>query len=136
MEIDRRHAPSKPRDKMKLQGAAYVKNQRKARVVAAVRAGEDVSSSGEEDTKKKGKKTKKEKVPEEVAVLEKQPPPAPVQPMTSSPQTVNPINTAPKPPMSNVSNFGSSGGEQRRGRRKYDRGRNYAPPPGRDECAT
>ena len=79
MEIDRRHTPPKPRDKMKLQGAAYVKNQRTDRVVAAVRAGEDVSKSGEEETKKKSKKTKKEKFPEEVAVLEKQPSPAPVQ---------------------------------------------------------
>ena len=78
--------------------------------------------------KKKSKKTKKEKVPEEVAVLEKQPPPAPVQPIPSSPQTVNPISTAHAPPISNAANYGSSGGEQRRGRGKYDRGRNYAPP--------
>ena len=97
---------------MKLQGAAYVKNQRTARVVAAVRAGEEVSSSGEEETKKKSKKTKKEKATEEVTVLEKQPPPAPVQPITSSPQIANPTSTAHAPPMSNAANYGSSGGEQ------------------------
>ena len=128
MEIDRRYTPPKPRDKMKLQGAAYVKNQRTARVVAAVRAGEEVSSSGEEETKKKSKKTKKEKAPEEAAVLEKQPPPAPVQLITSSPQTANPTSTAFAPPMSNAANYEISGGEQRRGRGKYDRGRNYGPP--------
>ena len=71
MEIDRRYKPPKPRDKMKLQGAAYVKNQRTARVVAAVRAEEEMSSSGEDTTKKKSKKTKKEMVPEEVTVLAK-----------------------------------------------------------------
>ena len=43
METDRRYTPPKPRDKMKLQGAVYVKNQRTARVIAAVRAGKEVS---------------------------------------------------------------------------------------------
>ena len=119
MAIDRRHTPPKPLDKMKLQGAAYVKNQRAARVVAAVKVGGDVSSSGDEETKKKNKKTKKEKVPEEVAVLEKQSP-APVQPITPSPQPVYPINTAPTPPLSNAAIYGSSGGEQQRGRGKYE----------------
>ena len=116
MEIDCRHTPPKPRDKMKLQGAAYMKNQRTARVVAAVRVEGDVSSSEEEEPekKKKSKKTKKEKVPEEVAVLEKQPP-APVQPITSLPQLMTPMNTAPTPPLSNAAIYGSSGGEQRRG---------------------
>ena len=97
-------------------------------MVAAVRAEEEVSSSGEDTTKKKSKKTKKEKVPEEVAVLAKQPPPAPPHPITPSPSNVNPMNIAPTPPMSNAVNYGNIGGEQRRGRGKYDSGRNYAPP--------
>ena len=49
---------------MKLQGAAYIKNQRTVRVVAAIRVEGDPSSSQEEEPerKKKSKKTKKEKV--------------------------------------------------------------------------
>ena len=127
MEINRRHIPPKPRDKMKLQGAPYMKNQRTARVVAAVRVEGDASSSEEEEPERKKKSKKKEKVQEEVAVLEKQPP-VPVQTITSLPQPVTPMNTAPPPPLSNAAIYGSSGGEQRRGRGKYDRGRNYAPP--------
>ena len=67
MEIDRRHTPPKPRDKMKLQGAAYVKYQSTARVVAAIRVEGDASSSEEEEPErnKKSKKTKKEKVQED-----------------------------------------------------------------------
>ena len=48
MEIDRRHMPPKPRDKMKLQGAAFVKSNRIAKVVAAVEVDEDTSQSEEE----------------------------------------------------------------------------------------
>ena len=47
MAIDRRHMPRKPRDKMKLQGAAFVKNNRTAKVVAAVEVDEDTSQSEE-----------------------------------------------------------------------------------------
>ena len=105
-----------------------MKNQCTTRVVAVVRAEEEVSLSGEETAKRKSRKTKKEKVQEKVAVLEKQPPPVPVPPIKSPPQAVNPIITAPTQQMSNAATYGSSGGEQRRGRGKYDSGRNYNPP--------
>ena len=106
-----------------------MKNQRTARVVAAFRVEGEVSSSEEEEPekKKKSKKTKKEKVAEEVAVIEKQPPTT-VQPITSLPQSVTTMNTASTPPLSNDAIYGSSSGEQRRGRGRYDRGRNYASP--------
>ena len=98
-------------------------------MVAAIRVEGDASSSEEEEPERKQKimKMKKEQVQEEVAVLNKQPS-VPVQTITSSALPVIPMNTAPTPPLSNATVYGSRGGEQRRGRGKYDKGRNYASP--------
>ena len=121
MEIDRRHMPPKLRDKMKLQGAAFVKSNRTTKMVAAVEVDEDTSQSEEEtggrssqEKVKKNKKTTKLKTPEEVAAVEVKKPAAPMNatpPPPSPPSTITVTN----PWSSNTVTYGSNDGEKRRG---------------------
>ena len=104
-------------------------------MVAAVKVGGDASSSEEEEPGKikKNKKTPKEKVRVEVAVIEKKPP-VPAQTIMSLPQPMAPMSTASTPPQSNVAVYGSAvvNNDEGGGSMTEDEPTPPPPPPRRD----
>ena len=118
-----------------------MKTSRSNKGVAAVAIEEDSSQSDGEtssrtaqDKAKSNKKIKKVKTPEEIAVVGTERPtvptttiPLPTSPPPPPPPPPPPANTATQAP-SNAATYGSTGGEARRGRGRYDRGRNYGRP--------